>query len=200
MQYNEQLKKVRGKLKLSQAEMGGKLGITQSYYSALERGTKEITATIIDKLITDLGVSPTWFYSSNGNIFTIASNEKIGILRKKRFEESLAAEDRELIRAVRELPELTEMLNTFISIIDIDTLDSLSSIGAAWIPRVKDTVNYEHDKTLYTEAYEHNMIVFIQYLSEYKKDIIELRKTLINFLKKIEPLDELALTRLPSNM
>ena len=45
-----ELKKIRTKMNLSQAKMANKLGIKQSYYSAIERGEKEISKNVISAL------------------------------------------------------------------------------------------------------------------------------------------------------
>lgn len=75
MALTTKLKEIRKRLKLSQVEMSGKLEITQSYYSALERGGKEMPATIIQKLIDNLDVSPNWYYSSVGDIFNSSKHD-----------------------------------------------------------------------------------------------------------------------------
>ena len=196
MNYNEQIKKVRESLKLSQAEMAEKFGITQSYYSAMERGAKDIPASIIDKLINTLGVSSQWFYSSIGTIFK--QNSKIGVLRKKAFESELSKEDQTLMIAMRELPELVEMLGKFLSNnIDIENIDHYSSIGAVWHVGKKTPIPYEHDKNTFTEAYEMNMNAYLHHLKKYSKSIIDFRSNIIDFLKKVKPLDQENEIKLP---
>lgn len=69
MEYGEALKKIRKGLSLTQQEMATRLNIKQSYYSALERGSKKITSDIISSLVNNIGVNPEWLHSSNGTIF-----------------------------------------------------------------------------------------------------------------------------------
>ncbi len=71
------LKQIRKELRLNQTEMADELGIRQSYYSALERGEKQITTKITTVLFNKLNVSPNWFYNATGNIFTPTSDEEL---------------------------------------------------------------------------------------------------------------------------
>lgn len=66
----EKFKLIRTKLGDNQKVMATKLGITQSYYSALERGEKPATAKLLKILFINIGVSSEWWYSSNGDIFS----------------------------------------------------------------------------------------------------------------------------------
>jgi transcriptional regulator with XRE-family HTH domain len=77
MHPNERLKAVRSELGLSQLEMSKRLGIGQSYYSALERGEKSIQANLIEKLFNQLKVSTYWWYNSIGDIFIELSDAEL---------------------------------------------------------------------------------------------------------------------------
>lgn len=74
MNTSERLKDIRKKLSLKQEEMAKRLGIKQSYYSALERGVKPIGSNIIEILVKEFDVNAEWFYSSNGTIFNSNKN------------------------------------------------------------------------------------------------------------------------------
>ncbi len=71
------LKAVRKFLNLNQVDMANKLGIKQSYYSALEGGKKAFTQTIINSLISEVGVSPEWWYSDKTDQVDITIGNKI---------------------------------------------------------------------------------------------------------------------------
>lgn len=67
---NTKLKEIRLSLKLNQKLFASKIGIKQSYYSALELGKKDInTSKVLQILFDKIGVSPEWYYNSNGAIF-----------------------------------------------------------------------------------------------------------------------------------
>ncbi|WP_160150079.1 helix-turn-helix domain-containing protein [Parabacteroides sp. Marseille-P3160] len=55
-------KKVREHLKMTQKEFSDLLGIKQSYYSAIERGEKNASSTVVNSLIS-IGVPADWYYS-----------------------------------------------------------------------------------------------------------------------------------------
>jgi transcriptional regulator with XRE-family HTH domain len=59
------LKLIRKHLRLTQEEFAEKLHITQSYYSALERGDKKVGPNVLDELFNNIGVSPAWYFSND---------------------------------------------------------------------------------------------------------------------------------------
>ncbi len=53
---------------LKQGEFAKRLRITQSYFSAIERGHKRITVELLEILFKEVGVSPIWYYYFQGPI------------------------------------------------------------------------------------------------------------------------------------
>lgn len=56
----ERLKKIRNDLNLNQKEASERIGVTKSYWSALERGNRELTGNLLRKLIVEFKVSADW--------------------------------------------------------------------------------------------------------------------------------------------
>lgn len=82
MRDNEKLKAIRKALSLSQTQMANRLDIKQSYYSALERGEKQLTSKLISALFNELAVRHDWFYNANGDIFIASTNADFDELSK----------------------------------------------------------------------------------------------------------------------
>ena len=80
MEQHERLKEIRKELRLNQNEMAEKLGIKQSYYSAMERGAKPISRATTGILFHTLKVSPDWFLKGNGTIFSDAGDSAKGAI------------------------------------------------------------------------------------------------------------------------
>ncbi len=66
---SSQLRQVRESLHMKQKDFAEKLGITQSYLSAVELGKKEITTKLSKKLIELFQVSSDWLMRREGSIF-----------------------------------------------------------------------------------------------------------------------------------
>ena len=65
---HSRLKTIRKTLNLNQDKFSKKLGISQTYYSDIERGTKGISSTVFISL-DKLGINLHWFISGKGEIF-----------------------------------------------------------------------------------------------------------------------------------
>lgn len=63
----EKFKIIRQTLHLSQSEFATKLGIGQSYYSAIETGRKQPSVSVMDKLFS-LDISSKWYYNGAGEV------------------------------------------------------------------------------------------------------------------------------------
>lgn len=64
---SEKFKTIRKHLHLTQSEFATKLGIGQSYYSAIENGRKQPSMCVIEAMLS-LGVSSEWYYNGIGDI------------------------------------------------------------------------------------------------------------------------------------
>lgn len=71
---SNKLRQVREALHLKQQEFASKLGVTQSYLSAVELGKKELTSRLSKKLIELFDISPSWLMSNEGSIFNTNTN------------------------------------------------------------------------------------------------------------------------------
>jgi len=66
---NDRVRIIREELKIKQTEFAKKLGIPQSYLSAIEAGKKEVTAKLIGSLIEHFQVSADWIYTGKSEKF-----------------------------------------------------------------------------------------------------------------------------------
>ena len=65
---NTRLKKLRNSLGISQTDLANRLGVTPYYVSAVERGDKDITRKVIEKLIELFEVSADWLLAGTGTM------------------------------------------------------------------------------------------------------------------------------------
>lgn len=63
----KRLLELRKGLELNQEQIADKLGITKSYWSALERGARKPSSKLIKELVSTFGVSIDWLISGEGN-------------------------------------------------------------------------------------------------------------------------------------
>lgn len=81
---NDRLYKVRIHFKLSQREFAEKIGITQTFYSALELGKKDISKKTAEKVKNEFGISTKWLLNGEGstgdNIYIIDEKTKIAAI------------------------------------------------------------------------------------------------------------------------
>lgn len=84
---SDKLKKIRNELRLNQHDFADKLGIKQSYYSAIERGKKEITSKVTNVLLQSVGVNADWWHNSNGTIFSgkLLGNPVVEVVGNKKL-------------------------------------------------------------------------------------------------------------------
>ncbi len=66
---NERLKLLRKYLKLSQAEFGNKIFLTQNHISSLEKGRRVLSDRTIKLICSTFGVDEKWFRTGEGNMF-----------------------------------------------------------------------------------------------------------------------------------
>lgn len=81
------LKKCREALNLSQKDLSEKLGVTQAYWSNLEKGKRDISKSIIDNLIHKFDVSPEWLFLGLGT--PLISEKKTSPSENQNTSESL---------------------------------------------------------------------------------------------------------------
>jgi len=209
MSYNKKLKEIRKKLNLSQSEMGDKLNIKQSYYSALERGVKTIPTSVIECLFKSVGVYPGWFFNSIGNMFS-SSNipPEISVLKRKSDEEIIDSSIKiekfrkaakrlknklqnqftedgvgylELMEKLRRFEELTELLK--------EVLENYVSVYNPELVNPRgDFLNPNPELPEYNE-YKNSVINHLKIILPYESSIDLINKSIHNFLKEIKPLD-----------
>lgn len=124
MIIKEKFKEIRTQLNISQSEMAKKLGIKQSYYSAIERGEKEPSDNVLNMLFDHNNVNRVWFYEDRGNVFNLNPIPKDPVSRdqqlkkaikqykieakqqKEKLFSELKSENEELITLYKELQDL----------------------------------------------------------------------------------------------
>jgi transcriptional regulator with XRE-family HTH domain len=66
---NRKLKQFRQQLNLSQEQFAAQLGIKQGSYSDIERGKVQVSNHIMQKLVKQFNLNPSWYYSDEGEMF-----------------------------------------------------------------------------------------------------------------------------------
>ncbi|MCL2371798.1 MAG: helix-turn-helix domain-containing protein [Defluviitaleaceae bacterium] len=67
---NKRLYELRKTLGYSQKELCKRTGISQSNYSAMETGTRELRDVYLNLICTIFGASESWLRTGNGQMFT----------------------------------------------------------------------------------------------------------------------------------
>lgn len=80
---NERLNEIRKILKLSQEEMGKRLGIQKSSVSRLEAGINNITDTMIKLICTEFNVNEAWLRTGEGDPFVTTPDDELERLAVK---------------------------------------------------------------------------------------------------------------------
>ena len=88
---NERLKIIRLKLKLTQEDMGTKIGVTNATISRLEKGVNNFTERMITSICREFNVNEEWLRHGTGEMFiqninknqggTLMDNELLNILK-----------------------------------------------------------------------------------------------------------------------
>jgi len=202
---NSKLKEIRQALKLSQKDFSEKLGIKQSYYSALELGKKDIsTSKVLQTLFDRIGVNPEWYYNSNGVIFNEANvyirRGKAGVeimesLKNRSFSEPSLPNypgnmDYSNLHKFKDFldkthPEYNQLGRDIISILsmgDITTPLHDSKIGDPiffGVSNIRKGKSFKEFKDIglqaYSDAYMHHEIIN-EYAEACRKFVIELSK------------------------
>ena len=69
MTINDRIKVLRTKLKLSQIDFGGRIGITESAVSNYENGRRSISEQVKTAITREYGVNKLWLESGEGSMF-----------------------------------------------------------------------------------------------------------------------------------
>ncbi len=74
---NERFKIIRLKLKLSQEDMGNKIGVTNATISRLEKGVNNFTERMITSICREFNVNEEWLRYGTGEMFAPTFNDKL---------------------------------------------------------------------------------------------------------------------------
>lgn len=78
---NERIRQLRGLLKLSQAEFGAKINLSQNYIWMIEKGERTPSDRTISDICREFGVSLAWLQDGVGEMYVQRSaNEELGLL------------------------------------------------------------------------------------------------------------------------
>ena len=82
---NENLKKLREALGLSQKEMANTLKISDATISRIEKGDRNVTVRLMDQICKEFNVNKNWFVTGEGEMFNKIDNLEISELMGKIF-------------------------------------------------------------------------------------------------------------------
>lgn len=177
---DSKLKIIRQALSLSQKDFADKIGIKQSYYSALELGKKDIsTSKVLQILFDKIGVNPEWYYNSNGDIFNSANvyirRGKAGVKAQEelsklthhweyihQFNDLLSTNYPDLLKLQSNIRELIKFQSA-IGLLDESKIMNTYIFGAEFFKQAKSFKEYK-DKGL--QAYK-ELMPYREFLSKY---------------------------------
>ena len=78
----KRIQQIRIRLRLSQAELGAKIGLTRSGVSNLENGKRKVSNKHIKLLCSELNINESWLRTGDGPIFKDESGYSLDALEK----------------------------------------------------------------------------------------------------------------------
>lgn len=78
----KRIQQIRTELRLSQAELGEKIGLTRSGVSNLENGKRKVSNKHIKLLCSELNISESWLRTGEGDMFQTADGHSLDALEK----------------------------------------------------------------------------------------------------------------------
>lgn len=189
---NDKLKAVRDSLGLSQMEFATRIGIKQSYYSALELGKKEVTSKLLKTLFENVGVSSQWWYNSIGTIFSdkvwgnhvgvdVGHMNYEHIIKRRLLIELLKgnSEEGNIYKAISEVSNFQFVI------------DNIRHYYFTKIDLAEDNIaEYVTVKSFNYEAYKENVFKCIREFEEMKPVLDRLAKAINQFYIDFQPFDK----------
>ena len=102
---NERIRQLRNSLKLSQAEFGAKIGLSQNYIWMIEKGERTPSDRTVSDICREFGVSLAWLEDGVGEMYVQRSmNEELGLMVSTLMGEADESFRKRFISAMMELP------------------------------------------------------------------------------------------------
>ena len=102
---NERIRQLRGLLKLSQAEFGAKINLSQNYIWMIEKGERTPSDRTISDICREFGVSLAWLQDGVGEMYVQRSeNERMAMMFADVLAESDESTRKRGIAAALEMP------------------------------------------------------------------------------------------------
>lgn len=99
---NERIKEIRKYYKLSQEEMGKKLGVTKATISRIEKGINNITDQMFKSVCREFNINENWFRNGSGNMLVESDTFSLDDYIKSKGATQL---ELDLIKSYFEIPE-----------------------------------------------------------------------------------------------
>ncbi|WP_252242913.1 helix-turn-helix transcriptional regulator [Clostridium sp. ZS2] len=105
---NERIKQIRKEKKLSQAEFGKNINLSQNHISSIEKGVRSITDRIINDICKIYNVNENWLRTGEGNIYRdpfdslVIDDPEIKefLISFKQIDESMQQTIKEMVRKI----------------------------------------------------------------------------------------------------
>ena len=116
---NERIKLVRKKLKLTQTELGEKIGVKIGVIRNFETNKTTLTSPLFELFCNTFNVNPDWLRTGNGDMFV---SDEFSIVDKLQYAYELSDTSAEIIAGFLKLPksEQDSFMQTLKKIVEMD--------------------------------------------------------------------------------
>lgn len=147
---NERIKEIRKYYKLSQEEMGKKLGVTKATISRIEKGINNITDQMFKSVCREFNINENWFRNGSGNMLVESDTFSLDDYIKSKGATQL---ELDLIKSYFEIPE--DLRNSLMNHFKNNILKQMKNTEeAATIEDTSSSINIDYEVESYRQELE----------------------------------------------
>ncbi|MGY5216367.1 helix-turn-helix domain-containing protein [Clostridium butyricum] len=147
---NERIKEIRKYYKLSQEEMGKKLGVTKATISRIEKGINNITDQMFKSVCREFNINENWFRNGSGNMLVESDTFSLDDYIKSKGATQL---ELDLIKSYFEIPE--DLRNSLMNHFKNNILKQMKNTEeAATTEYTSSSINIDYEVESYRQELE----------------------------------------------
>ncbi|KHD14374.1 helix-turn-helix domain-containing protein [Clostridium butyricum] len=147
---NERIKEIRKYYKLSQEEMGKKLGVTKATISRIEKGINNITDQMFKSVCREFNIDENWFRNGSGNMLVESDTFSLDDYIKSKGATQL---ELDLIKSYFEIPE--DLRNSLMNHFKNNILKQMKNTEeAATTEDTSSSINIDYEVESYRQELE----------------------------------------------